>query len=117
MIQNVSLGILLGIAGNPIQTWLFLKPSSVLKPTVFPVPSVRAHNTSHSSDFPYFTVVLMKGQGSMLEGSRALVEGDARALLGCLCQLTTVKPLKCILSTHTAEKRGKFPLEVLAFCR
>lgn len=91
-----------------------LKPSSVLKPTVFPVPSVRTHYTFCSANFPYFLMVLVKGQVCMLEGTRALVEG---ALLGCLCWLTTVKPLKFILSTHAAEKRGVFPLEVLAFCK
>lgn len=59
----------------------------------------------------------MEGQGGVLEGTRALAGGDAWALLGCLCWLTTVKPLKFILATHAAEKRGAFPLEVLAFCK
>lgn len=59
----------------------------------------------------------MKGQVCVLEGTRALVEGCAWALLGRLCCLTAVKPLKFIPSTRATEKRGTFPLDVLAFCR
>lgn len=58
----------------------------------------------------------MKGQVCVLEGTRALTKGDAWALLGRLCWLTTVKPLKFIPSIYATEKRGTFPLDILSFC-